>query len=481
MNILLLSNSAPNYFHFFNNLAQCFAQDGASVCVAVDSQFSRKENKLDTLGFSIYEFENFSKNHTTSQEILKKYRKYNLNYALLSDFERAESYKVWGKIDNAFYDHLKSALLSFYEEIWANHKIDQVIYENISNTFAYFALFVAQEHGSKYIGIGGSRLPGRFSITADPLNDTLVQDAFKRIQRENLKPDQHTQIEIQNYIKNIETITPDYMKFNGSGSHGIITRYLNLEKLKKIKSLVPYAFSKKNNAFQVGNPFITHYHLFLRNVKRRINIYSISKLYDQTADNEQFILYPLHFHPESSTSILAGVYLDEYEVIRNIAFSLPEGMRLYVKDHISAWGYPCKEFYKKIKRLPNVRLLAPTAPTKELIKKSSGVITLTSTVGYEALLLKKQVFLFGRVFYEFHDGVTKIDNLWALHDLISKKIEHPPIWDDKYNQDFVLAYRQSTYPGALNLSLRNGSAEGLARDVYTILKGCHYNSNLGSL
>jgi len=138
---------------------------------------------------------------------------------------------------------------------------------------------------------------------------------------------------------------------------------------------------------------------FLRYICSRFKVGLVKRLYQAPVEGEQFLLYPMHFHPESSTSILAGTYLDEYEVIRNIAFSLPEGVRLYVKDHISAWGYPALDFYRRIKRLPNVRLLGPNEPTKQLIKASAGVITLTSTVGYEALLLKTRVFLFGQVFY----------------------------------------------------------------------------------
>jgi len=89
---------------------------------------------------------------------------------------------------------------------------------------------------------------------------------------------------------------------------------------------------------------------FLRYICSRFKVGLVKRLYQAPVEGEQFLLYPMHFHPESSTSILAGTYLDEYEVIRNIAFSLPEGVRLYVKDHISAWGYPALDFYRRIKR-----------------------------------------------------------------------------------------------------------------------------------
>lgn len=467
MNILLLSNSAPNYFHFFNALAQCFAEDGANVTVAVDSTFSRKENGLDVLGFSIYDFSSYYAIHQTDHKILENYSEFNLNSALLSDFERAEVYDIWG--DNVgidFYERLKSALLSYFEEIFARHKINVVLYENVSNTFSYFALFVAQKNKARYCGIGGSRLPGRFTITSDPLVDDEAAKNFNAIHAGRLVPTPEIRSWATEYIAKIETVVPDYMKINGLDRVGLVKRYLRRDRLRKVVSLLRHAFDTRTGAFQIGNPLRTHFNLFSRNVRRRFKIGRIERLYQEPVNGERFLLYPMHFHPESSTSISAGTYLDEYEVIRNIAFNLPEGVRLYVKDHISAWGYPSLDFYQRVGRLPNVRLLGPNAPTKQLIKASVGVITLTSTVGYEALLLKTRVYLYGRVFYDFHKGVTRVENPVKLHDLLLNGMVNPVDWDDEYNNDFVCAYYLSTLEGTLNLMQGAREAELMARQVY---------------
>lgn len=124
---------------------------------------------------------------------------------------------------------------------------------------------------------------------------------------------------------------------------------------------------------------------------------------------------------------------------------------LYVKDHKSAWGYPSLSFYRKLARLPNVKVLHPCEPTKVLIKNSKAVITLTSTVGYEALLLGKRVLLFGRVFYEFHKDVEKIKSKDDIFAVLSKVLNSENSFDSLYNEHFVQAYWISTYPGKLNL------------------------------
>ena len=408
MNILLLSNSAPNYFHFFNPLVQNFSEDGSNIVIAVDSIFSRRENELDSLGFDIHVFSEFFARHEVNSELLARYAAFNLNAALLSDYERAKAYGIWGdKVDSAFFDKLKSALLTFFESIFQRYGISAVVYENVSNAFAHFAYFVAKKNGAVYLGVGGSRLPGRFSVTSDPLNDDAMASEFSAILLGHSKVPLTVRRWAADYIENIESIVPDYMKSNGLDRIGLLSKYLTLGRARKVKSVLRHAFDDRLDAFQIGNPLRTHLGLFVRNIRRRLKIGKLRKLYQKPVLREKFLLYPLHFHPESSTSILAGAYLNEYEVIRNIAFNLPEGVRLYVKDHISAWGYPALDFYRSLRSLPNVYLLEPNAPTKQLIKASAGVITLTSTVGYEALLLKTRVFLYGRVFYEWADSSTR--------------------------------------------------------------------------
>lgn len=466
MNILLLSNSAPNYHHFFNSLAKRFEANGARVAAAADSRFSRERNQLDATGFDIHVFSDYFSTHQTDLKLLATYAHENLNAALLSDFERAQVYNIWGHRDTEFFDRLKSALLSFFESLFTRYAIDTVLYENVSNTFAHFALFVARRHGAKYLGIGGSRLPGRFSVTSDPLADIEVEQNFQAIRSGSLVVSEDARRWCEDYLRNIESVVPDYMKINRLDDTRLFKRYFKSDTLGRLIAAARHSGGDAYHAFQVGRPLRTLRHLFERNVRRRIKLPIITRLYEAPRDDERFLLYPLHFHPESSTSILAGAYLNEYEVIRNIAFNLPEGVRLYVKDHVSAWGYPSLAFYRDLKRLPNVRLLAPTSPTKQLIRRSEAVITLTSTVGYEALLMGKKVFLFGSVFYQFHEHAVRVGDPTRLFDLLRTELNASTRVDVAYNLDFIAAYYLSTLPGSLNLMQTGEAAARMADSVY---------------
>lgn len=467
MKVLLLSNGAPGYHRFFNNLIQLFGADGHEFSVAVDSEFSKDQNNLSELGCVVYEFSSFFSKHVTDHVLLAKYSEYNLNSALLSDYERAEVYKMFGGRDTQFYECLKSSLLSFFEKVIVENGVELVLYEGVSNAFAHFAYFVCLRNGISYKGLMASRLPGRFAITDDPKAEfKQIKDILFDISSGRTTVSKDVRVWCEEYLDNIESITPDYMKFNRLDEVAIFERYFSREKLNKLFRIFRHLNDDHQHSFQVGNPLKHSFQMVRRNLYRKLKVKFVSRYYQDADLSESFFLYPLHFHPEASTSILAGAYLNEYEVIRNIAFNLPQGTILYVKDHLSAFAFPEIEFYKKLANLPNVKILAPTAPTKKLIKDAKAIITLTSTVGYEALLLNKRVYLFGSVFYEFHPNVVRVENPTQLFEMLKKGLSEEVTVGREYNLDFLAAYYLYTRKGRLNLMAGNDEAIESAKNIY---------------
>src|SRR5690606_12013580 len=129
---------------------------------------------------------------------------------------------------------------------------------------------------------------------------------------------------------------------------------------------------------------------------------------------------------------------------------LPFGTYLYVKDHKSAKGIHEYDFYKKISSLPNVRLINYDFNIKMLILNSKGVITINSTAGYEAVLLGKPVYIFGRVFYENFINVHKVFNFKELRLIKENESSPNPL-------DFI-AYKRYLLEGVLNINQQNSSA-----------------------
>jgi hypothetical protein len=122
-------------------------------------------------------------------------------------------------------------------------------------------------------------------------------------------------------------------------------------------------------------------------------------LFDQPKAGEPYVLYPIHYQPEASTLVQAPMYLDQVQLLEDVAKSLPVGYRLYVKEHVSNRGRRPLEFYQAIRKIPAVRLLGPDEDTWALIQNAGAIAVITGTMGWEGLLFGKPVVTFGDVFY----------------------------------------------------------------------------------
>lgn len=465
MNVLFLSNPARGYYRFFNALAKRFEAQGHKACFAVDSPYSAYVNRLEETGAEVFDFSRFFAGFRCDGTVPEAYRGFNLNAMLLADFERGQVFRFWGRKPDGYSDALKGALIAFFSKIFEDKKIDAVVFENIAGAFAHMAWAVCQCTGVRYIGITSTRLPGRFSITDDPLSECApIERTLREIQDGSVVVDEVVRQWSADYLRDIDNVTPDYMAFNGLDRPGLITGLGHRERIRIWLGALRHVGDRHEYSFGLGSPLRRRFETMRRAMGRRRRIGKLGRFYSQPVAGEKYLLYPLHYHPEASTSILAGTYLNEYEVIRNIAFNLPEGVRLYVKDHRSAYGFPTLDFYEALVRLPNVRLIEPFAPTKVLIRGCEAVVTLTSTVGYEALMIGKRVFLFGNVFYQFHPDVVRITDPSKLFDLFQEWLRRPLRSDAAYNQQFLQAYYLTTYPGVLNLAGKN--AADLAASIY---------------
>ncbi len=96
-----------------------------------------------------------------------------------------------------------------------------------------------------------------------------------------------------------------------------------------------------------------------------------------------YILYPLHYRPESSTLTL-GVGAKDEDAITFICRRLPFGVKLAVKENPAMIGDRRNSFYRKIAAIDGVVLIDPLLSTIELVKKSIGVIGISNTTLLEA-------------------------------------------------------------------------------------------------
>lgn len=451
MNFLILINNAPNYINFFQSLGNDLEKDKHNVFYAIESRWP--EIKQDSNINSVYKYY-FTDYNDVDYDFFEKNKNQfnNLRKAYFPTFDRHFHYKFNLKKDESM-DEILLRLVTFYKNIIKENEIDAIIYENVSNAFSYSAYLTAKIFDVKYLGLITSRIPGRFEIWNDLYgNIEKREEMFTNISLSDI-PSEKKNI-IIDYINEISEVEPDYMKNNPTYyKQNYIKSYL--KKLNLIIKEIRYINNYKDdykNSFEIGNPMVASYKMIKRNIKRMAKIKILENKFDNYNFTEDYFLFPLHFQPESSTSVNAMEVVNQYELIKNIAFNLPIGVKLFVKEHPNAMGFPSLKFYEKLKQIPNIKYISPNANNKKLIINSKGVITISSTMGYEALLMEKPVITFGNVFYNYHP-YCYFTSYGEIGTLINRLENLKFMQFRKINIKFLDIYIKDSYENKLNFNL----------------------------
>ena len=124
----------------------------------------------------------------------------------------------------------------------------------------------------------------------------------------------------------------------------------------------------------------------------------LSHNYVKTEDlkDQRFAFFPLHTEPEVSQLVYAQPLVNQIEIIRIIAYSLPADMLLVIKEHPWMVGKRRLGAYKKLLDIPRVRFASPALSAREFIQKADLV---TANL-YSVLLGRKNVYSIGDQSFE---------------------------------------------------------------------------------
>ena len=118
-------------------------------------------------------------------------------------------------------------------------------------------------------------------------------------------------------------------------------------------------------------------------------------------EGRPFVFFPLHTEPEISLLVYSLPYLNQIEVVRTVAQSVPAGVEVVVKDHPASIGKRPLSYYRKLLQIPNVRLADPAIRSTQLIRHADAIVTIAGSIGLEALVMGKPVLTFGLTPYGF--------------------------------------------------------------------------------
>tara|TARA_R110001606_G_scaffold389553_1_gene555764 strand:- start:18648 stop:20141 length:1494 start_codon:yes stop_codon:yes gene_type:complete len=126
-------------------------------------------------------------------------------------------------------------------------------------------------------------------------------------------------------------------------------------------------------------------------------------------------VYPLQYEPEASLLYFAPHIVNQLSFVESILRALPEGKVLWIKEHPNQFGaLGNKQWLALKKRYHNVRFVHGRQNGRELIKRSALVVSISSTMGLDALLLGRTTLVAGSVFYNNYNGSIRISSYKEL-------------------------------------------------------------------
>lgn len=414
--VLFLLGDCPGYYvPLMYQVAEQLADQGVTIIAASTSPYYEKYNGID--------FSNLGRVYYLSDYLKRPCDKSDLDAISINYWHVYPTYVrdtfFFGRHKNDWDEYKKTAL--YYKELFSNHNIDLVISEPPSNSFIYLGYAEAKINEKQFLGFMPARIPKHVNVFTDAYGETLLENRLASDTCESKPsgpPDYMLTYKLGNvrdkwYLqiwRMIRYVRLRSIETNNTSFHQLKSMYIKYI-WRKIQYLRVKAASVFSNDFESGD---------------RINIF-----------------FPLHYRPEASTSVLARYYEDDLELLKNIAFSLPDNAQLIVKEHLAATGMRNVSFYKKVLSFPNTVLIGPDFNFLKQINRFDAAIVLTSTVGFEAIQNGIPVFLLGRTFYSNYPGVTKIESFSQLEDVLQnlKKNSALP------NENIMRHYRRHCFQG----------------------------------
>ena len=368
-----------------------------------------------------------SLNNVTTFETATYIKQYweSFNVERLVEFERKyDCAPIWKYIytdrflinrDYEYAVKITVGLFSFFEEIFSKNSIDFYYSEVIATLQCYIAYIVGKKYGVKYI----TQMTARGSL--DSKYHYFSCDEFEHDINFNqlYKMCDYTDEE---YLKAEEYLSEFEKKCAVPGNMSFVT---TKPKITFKHCLLPFYRIYKSFDKYLNDPcsymYYQEYKHYTDPIRFFFNYLKVKKYYQKPDYHKKYVFFPLHYQPEASTIVCAQKYEKQLFFIDSWAKSLPADTVLYVKEHYALIGHRDPQFYKELEKYPNVFMLDPWEPARNLIEKAVAVTTLTGTAGWEAMLLRKPVFLGGNIVFDNAPGIIKVEDIYGNYlDMLGK-------------------------------------------------------------
>lgn len=327
-------------------------------------------------------------------------------------------------------------------------KPDVLVLPTITDISTLFFYKSAEKRGIKILLIVASGVSDLFTVTEKYGTFSYVGTLFSKIRKGEI----FLQKEKENAIAFLKEFRSKPFTYSVQDASDMrhLTRKRQFSFLKPDKVYNSIDFLLKiwidylKNAHKDDPNVIKPWHHLLDRSKRKLRVLiGFDDLYDTPDYSEPYAFFPLQLEPEMATTLSSRFYTDQLWLVAQAASSLPVGYKLYVKEHPAMYSYRTRAFYKKLKDIPNVKLIPPTETGLKVVQYAKIIITLTGTCGWEGILFGKPAITFGNAFYNTLPSAKKCENIHDLPYLVSDLLKNPR-HDEKQLIDFLTAiFRES--------------------------------------
>lgn len=177
-------------------------------------------------------------------------------------------------------------------------------------------------------------------------------------------------------------------------------------------------------------------------ISRTINKYLLRPVYNKPVFSEDYIFFPFHHSQDYQLKGRAPHCAHQEFIVRLIADAIPEGFKLYIKEHPQFVGGISPRILWGLNRIPNVRLIPYDTPTDAVIKHARAIITVNSSVGFESITHQKSVITLGNSFYRGKGLTLDIEDLSKLREHIIEGLKRT-VHINEVKKFIACAYRKT--------------------------------------
>ncbi len=390
----------------------------------ITEDIGKRKNKEDpSINDIEYWIIDFSKSETEKQLISKKKTNLKKQYNIFSlrnfyfteyvyNNREINFYKLSNNMRDNFLEYKTIKIFDFLQDFLEKHNVKYFLQLDYGGEILRRAAYrVASDSKIPCFYLKNFPMDKKLgiSLNEDDYVNSLEIKKYSDLTKKEIK-------ESKNYLKSFRSDREMVLKLGKRPKENLINKFI--KKYKRDKRLG----KKRREKLQDYMSYIANN--IIPSITSKMSKIRYKKLWEKPKPKEKFFFFPLHYHCESILTFRNPQFWKQEWIVEYVARCLPEEYKLYVKPH-PEWNasFPYDEL-KEISKIANVKLIDPNENSHKLIRKSSAVVVVSNTTGYEAILHGRPVVCLGKVYYRDLGFTIDVSNLCDLSKKLNKALDY---------------------------------------------------------